>query len=140
MKKIILCLLFSALVGALLGFYSFKVYNSEAVSVSEREVYAIQVGVFDDLSNANKLASKYGALVIKEGSKYRVYVAIVSEALELLEKYYDELKIPYYVRSISVSNSFCNKLKEYEVTLMNANKDEYEEIVNKILKAYKEDV
>ena len=140
MKKIILCLLFSAIIGAALGFYSFKIYNSEAVSVEANEVYAIQIGVFDDVSNANKLASKYGALVIKENSKYRVYVAIVNDTLKIIENYYNELKLPYYVRNISVSNGFYNRLKEYETTLKNASKSEYESIINQILKIYKEEI
>ena len=60
MKKIVLCLLFSALIGALLGVYSFRLYNKdERVSSTYNSVYAIQIGVFDEVNNANKLASKY---------------------------------------------------------------------------------
>ena len=141
MKKIVLCLLFSALIGALLGVYSFRLYNKdERVSSTYNSVYAIQIGVFDEVNNANKLASKYGAVVVSENNRYRVYVAIVNDTLSLVEKYYDDLKIPYYVRNINVSNNFYNKLLEYEVSLKNSDQSEYESIINQILKMYMEDL
>ncbi len=142
MKKIIVCLLFSAAIGIGLGIYSFNYFNRvEDISVNAfKDVYAIQIGVFNDINNANKLASKYGAVVISENNRYRVYVAIVNDTLNLVEKYYDDLKIPYYVRTINVSNNFYNRLLEYEVSLKNSDRSEYESIINQILKMYMEDL
>ena len=56
MKKIVLCLLFSAFIGACLGLYSFVLFNREdnvTVSSMAKEVCAIQIGVFESLDNAN---------------------------------------------------------------------------------------
>lgn len=136
MKKIIICLLFSATIGVLLGLYSFRLFNKDISVTSINNVYAIQVGAFDEISNANKLASKYGAIVVSESNKYRVYVAIVSDKLNEVEKYFDDLGIPYYVRSISVSNSFYEFLKEYEKNLDNNTED----TIKDILKKYMEEI
>ena len=136
MKKIIVCLLFSGIIGILLGLYSFKLFNKDVSVSSVNNVYAIQVGAFDEISNANKLASKYGAIVVSESNKYRVYVAIVSDKLNEVEKYFDDLGIPYYVRSISVSNSFYEFLKEYEKNLDNNTED----TIKDILKKYMEEI
>ena len=136
MKKIIVCLLFSASIGILLGVYSFKLFNKDISVTSINNVYAIQVGAFDEISNANKLASKYGAIVISDSNKYRVYVAIVSDKLNKIEKYFDDLGIPYYVRSINVSNNFYNYLKEYEKNIDN----DIENTIKDILKKYMEEI
>ena len=136
MKKIIICLLFSATIGVLLGLYSFRLFNKDISVTSINNVYAIQVGAFDEISNANKLASKYGAIVVSESNKYRVYVAIVSDKLNEVEKYFDDLGIPYYVRSISVSNSFYEFLKEYEKNIDNNTED----TIKDILKKYMEEI
>lgn len=136
MKKIIICLLFSATIGILLGLYSFRLFNKDISVTSINNVYAIQVGAFDEISNANKLASKYGAIVVSESNKYRVYVAIVSDKLNEVEKYFDDLGIPYYVRGISVSNSFYEFLKEYEKNIDNNTED----TIKDILKKYMEEI
>ena len=136
MKKIIICLLFSASIGILLGLYSFKLFNKDVSVSSVNNVYAIQVGAFDEISNANKLASKYGAVVVSDSNKYRVYVAIVSDKLSKVEKYFDDLGIPYYVRSISVSNSFYDYLKKYENNIDN----NIENTIKDILKKYMEEI
>lgn len=136
MKKIIICLLFSATIGILLGLYSFRLFNKDISVTSINNVYAIQVGAFDEISNANKLASKYGAIVVSESNKYRVYVAIVSDKLNEVEKYFDDLGIPYYVRGISVSNSFYEFLKECEKNIDNNTED----TIKDILKKYMEEI
>jgi len=136
MKKIIVCLLFSGIIGILLGLYSFKLFNKDVSVSSVNNVYAIQVGAFDEISNANKLASKYGAVVVSDSNKYRVYVAIVSDKLSKVEKYFDDLGIPYYVRSISVSNSFYDYLKKYENNIDN----NIENTIKDILKKYMEEI
>ena len=128
--------MFSGIIGILLGLYSFKLFNKDVSVSSVNNVYAIQVGAFDEISNANKLASKYGAVVVSDSNKYRVYVAIVSDKLSKVEKYFDDLGIPYYVRSISVSNSFYEFLKEYEKNIDNNTED----TIKDILKKYMEEI
>ncbi len=140
MKKIIVCLLFSAAIGIGLGIYSFNYFNRvEDISVNAfKDVYAIQIGVFNDINNANKLASKYGAVIVSDNNRYRVYVAIVSDMLKDVEEYFDSKGIAYYVRSINVNDSFYNYLVEYEKSLRNVGKDSYDSIIKDILIKYRE--
>ena len=96
MKKIIFCLLFSALIGVVLGIYSFKMFNKDNdVNVySSKDAYAIQIGVFEDINNAEKLAGKYGSIIVKDNNKYRVYIAIVKNMLKETEVFFDKIVIP----------------------------------------------
>ena len=140
MKKILFCLLFSLIIGACLGFYSYKIFNRDkAVDKPFRDVYAIQIGAFEDKTNAISLAEKYGAIIVFEQNKYRVYIAICSSTLNIIKNYFDENKIPYYVRSINVSDDFYNYLSDYEIILNSASKDSYKSIITNILKKYEED-
>ena len=141
MKKIIFCLLFSALIGVVLGIYSFKMFNKDNdVNVySSKDAYAIQIGVFEDINNAEKLAGKYGSIIVKDNNKYRVYIAIVKNMLKETEVFFDNKKIPYYVRSISVSDSFYNYLIDYE-KLLKDNSYSFEDIIKNILIKYKEEL
>ena len=142
MKKIIMCLLLSALIGVALGIYSFTIFNKEEdIKVNAfKDVYAIQIGVFEALDNANKLASKYGAIIVNDNNRYRVYIAIVSDSLKEVEEYFDSKKIAYYVRNISVSDSFYNYLIDYEKLLKNVKSESYDVIIKNILIKYKEEL
>lgn len=141
MKKVIVCLLLSAVIGSLLGVYSFKMFNKEEkVSSNYKDVYAIQVGVFEDINNANEVAKKYGALVVKDNNKYRVFIAIVKDSLDVVKKYFDDKKIAYYVRSINVSDSFYNYLITEEIKLLNSDLSKYDEIINNILRKFEEEI
>ena len=139
MKKFLVTILVALIIGAGLGVYSYTKFKEEdilPVAKSEKDVYAFQVGVFDNYTNAEQLASKYGGIVILDNNKYRVYLAIVSNTLNLIKKYYDEKGIAYYIRNIEVNNDFFNELTDYEAVLSATNKDNYDEIIKNILKEY----
>ncbi len=142
MKKYLIVILIALLVGAGLGIYSynkFKEDDSQPVfSFNKNQAYAVQIGAFDTFDNAEKLAEKYGGLVILDNEKYRVYIAIVNETLGLIKSYLDEKGLAYYIRTIEVNQDFINKLNDYETLLKVANKNEYDTIIKNILKDYKE--
>ena len=142
MKKYLITVLIAIFVGACLGIYSFNKFKEDDVksvfSFNKNQAFAFQIGVFDAFENAEKLAEKYGGLVILDNDKYRVYIAIVNESLNLLKSYYDEKGIAYYIRTLDVNNEFMDKLSDYETLLKVANKEEYDAIIKNILKDYKE--
>lgn len=143
MKKVLLTLFFSIMLGILLGIYSYNKFNKEDLSLvmnKNNEIYAFQIGVFDNLDNANNLANKYNAIVLNDNNKYRVYIAFCTTMLNKLKDYYDKKAIAYYIRNINVSSTFFNKLKEYELLLSEANTNNYDSIIKKILNEYEEDL
>ena len=142
LKKILITIIFSLTTGSILGYMAYnRMLQKEEEAITtvismQNQVYAIQAGVFDKLENANKLAEKYGGLVIYDENKYRVYIAIISKTLPELKKYYDEKNIAYYVKNISVPETFNEKLQEYEKLLLATTKENYEDIIKQILKEY----
>ena len=140
MKKFIITVLVAIIIGAVLGVYSYNKFKTEDViptmSTNKNQVYALQVGVFDSFDNAQNLASKYGGVVILDGSKYRVYTAIVNDTLNLVKSYYDEKGVAYYIRTIEVSDEFMGILNDYETVLSAQSKDNYNETIKNILKEY----
>ena len=142
MKKYIITILIAVVFGACLGIYSFNKFKEDDVkqvfNINKNQAYAMQIGVFDTFENAQKLAEKFGGLVILDNEKYRVYVAIVNDTLNMIKTYYDEKGIAYYIRTIDVTQEFSEKLNNYETLLKVAKKEEYDTIIKGILKDYKE--
>lgn len=142
MKKYIITILIAIAVGACLGIYSFNKFKEDDIkpvfSFNKNQAYAFQIGVFDTFENAQKLAEKYGALVILDNDKYRVYISIANDTINLMKSYLDEKKIAYYIRTIEVSEEFNEKLNNYEAVLKVIDKEEYESVIKNILRDYKE--
>lgn len=146
MKKTLISISLAVVVGIALGIYAFNKIDFDAndnyvsaISISD-QVYAIQVGVFENIDNANKLAEKYGGLVVVDENKYRVYIDIVSSILSDIKNYYDKQGISYYVKTIDVSDNFASKLKDYEELIKAASIDNYDEIIKQILKEYEKEL
>lgn len=140
MKKFLITILVAVIIGACLGIYSFNKFKEDdtipTVSINNNQVYALQVGVFDNFDNAQNLASKYGGIVLLDGTRYRVYIAIVNDTLNLIKNYYDEKNIAYYIRTIDVTKEFIDKLNDYETILKSSSKDSYDDLIKNILKEY----
>ena len=138
MKRFLLTILLALIIGICLGVYSYNKFMEEDVSVVSNinEVYAFQVGVFDNFDNANTLAKKYGGVVILDENKYRVYLAIVSKALNLVKKYFDDKNIAYYLKTIYVGNEFKEHLDKEEDKIINSDISNYPLILKSILKEY----
>ena len=142
MKKYLITILIAIVVGACLGIYSFNRFKQDDVkpvfNFNKNQAYAMQIGVFDAFENAEKLAEKYGGLVVLDNEKYRVYIAIVNDTLNIMKSYYDEKGIAYYIRTIDVDSQFMEKLNNYETALKVVEKSNYDEIIRNILRDYKE--
>ena len=142
MKKFVITIIIAILVGAGLGIYSYNKFKEDDIktvfSFNKNQAFAVQIGVFDTFENAEKLAEKHGGLVLLDNDKYRVYIAIVNDTLNIIKSYYDEKGLAYYIRTIDINEEFMNKLNDYETVLKVTDKSDYDAIIKKILKDYKE--
>jgi hypothetical protein len=142
MKKFFLTVLFSLLLGGIFGFYIYKKMNKNnspiLPTISTMEVYAIQGGIFNDYDNALTLATRYSGIVVPSDDKYRVYLGIATSnnGLSLMKNYYDHLGLSYYVKQIDVTAAFLDKLNTDEELLTATTEDNYQPIINDILKEY----
>lgn len=77
---------------------------------------AFQVGAYNEIESANEISTKYEGIVIHDGDYYLVYVALLSNSLniERMMQYLDENKIYYYVKTIDASEEFIEDLYKYE--------------------------
>lgn len=138
MKKFIILFFLAIILGATLGIYSYQKFNESddiKASTSMDEVYAFQVGVFDSYDNAKNMANTYHGIIVND-NKYRVYIGLTINNLNNLKTYFDQKGIAYYVKSIYINNEFYKVLQEYDVLLSNTSMDNYESIINKVLKEY----
>ena len=141
MKKILLAIVLAILLGGILGIYSYRKLNlveEMPVMNTLESVYAIQIGVFNNLDNANKMAREYNGITIIDNDKYRVYIAIASNSLNILKDYYDSKGISYVIKNISVKKEFYTTLREYESMFDKVSKDSYDTIIKSILKEYED--
>ena len=79
MKKILITIFISLIVGASFAFIIYKNINKEvSIAVSSDNVITyFQVGVFKDETNANNYMQKYNSsIIIKDKEYYRVIIAI----------------------------------------------------------------
>lgn len=128
------------LVGGIFALFYFKNTKDTIVDALyiENEANAFQVGVYQQYENAIKEAEKYpSGTIIQDGEFYRVYIAIANkEVTSILKEYYDHQGVLYYVRQISVPDSFLSDFSHYQEIL--ANTKEYDTINKKILEEYNE--
>ncbi len=139
------------LIGIGLGFYFFKEYNVETISIpviSSKEtktVSFLQVGVYSNIDNMNKaLAGLEDYFYTIQEEKYHVYVAITSnsENVSKLAGYFKEKGYVTYIKDMTVSNSeFINDLTNYDELLKATNDLDAISVINSnILTSYKENI
>jgi hypothetical protein len=141
MKKFFVTVMLAVVLGSAFGFYIYKKMNKTnnvIPAVLTTAVYALQGGVFNDYDNALTLATKYSGIVVPSEDKYRVYLGIATSnnGLSLLKNYYDHLGLSYYVKEIPVTDAFIEKLNTDEELLVATTEDNYQPIINDILKEY----
>lgn len=141
MKKILITIGCSLLVGAIFAIVIFKNVDKEVAMVLKEEetLNFFQVGVFKNEDNANNFMQNYNSsIIIKDHNYYRVIIAIcTNQALEKEKAFFDSLGIEYYVKEENVSNEkFISKLNEYESLLLSSSDETYNTINKNILKLY----
>lgn len=141
MKKFLLSILLAIMVGSVFGFIIYKRFNKEELTVASilsKQVYAFQIGVFEDKENALTLQEKYGGIIVNDNNRYRVYLALASSSnvLTILKEYYNDLDISYYIKQIDVNDNILELINEAEAMLIATTKDNYDSIINNVLKEY----
>lgn len=143
MKKVIITVVSALLVGTIFGILYFKNTKesiADALSL-DNEAIAFQVGVYRNLENANKEASKYpSGTIIIDGEFYRIFIAISSneQVTTKLKNYYDSKKIHYYLKSIVIPDDFMSTFSNYQEVLLKTTS--YDEINSKMMKEYSESI
>ena len=144
MKKVLVSILLALLIGGVFAIYVYKKMMSNtipAISTNDKNtIYAIQIGVFNNYDNAKDMAENYGALIVGDNDKYRVYIALCNKTLTEIKNYYDSIGLSYYVKTIEVNSSFINTLDEYETMITMSDKNLLKDIIKNILKEYEKTI
>lgn len=148
MKKILIPILCSTLIGAFLGFYLFKEYDSNVsikpvFNFSQDKVYFLQLGAYSTLDKAKEASKDFtNYLYIIEDNNYHVYIAITAslDNANKLKALFKEKGYNIYIKEKYVNNdNFINLLNQYDEVISKS--DEYEAILKvneKVLLEYKE--
>ncbi len=142
MKKILITIGISIVIGSIFAFVIFKNINEEVELVIKEDntVTFFQVGVFKNEDNAQNFMQNYNSsLIIKDNDYYRVIIAILTneEAILKEQAFFDSLGIEYYLKKENISDQkFLNKLQEYEQLLISSSEETYNTINKNILKLY----
>ena len=142
-KKGFKLVFFSALLGFILGFLTYRSYKDQIDYVFKEEdnSYAFQVGVYKSLDTASTKAQNTNGIVVPEKDYYRVYIAVATNAdvKDKLSNYYNSLNIDYYIRDLNLNDEILNKLSIYETLLEGAAESSYDNIIHKMLQEYEKD-
>ncbi len=118
MKKYGKLLVIAVILGSIMAYLFYKDINKEVKAIMNKDdcIYLFQVGVFKSLDNALEFSSIYqNKIVYKDDDYYRVVIDIAYNNKELLETFYNNLNIEYYIKEIRVNKSIIDEIKQYEV-------------------------
>lgn len=139
MKKIRPTLL-AVLVGCSCAFYLFKNVEKKTLVETRYNAVAVQIGVFKDADNAQKMSNTYGGLVFEDDDLYRVYYSILNkdENIDFITNYLSEKGINYYLRDLRLNEDTLADGQEIEA-IMTKTKGESKLAINEeLLNMYKE--
>ena len=144
MKKFLIIILISTLIGGVFAFILFKKSNENiesALKVSQTYT-AFQLGVYQNHENAlNKKKDYNDSIIVKDDDYYRVYFSILKNKSSILkmEEYLKDNNINYYKKQIIIDNNdFIDISKNYEKVLIETTDEKVFLSTNKrILKEYK---
>lgn len=133
-------ILLAVFVGCACAFYLFKNVEKKAIVAPKYNAVAIQIGVFKDAENAEKMSDSYGGLVFKEEDLYRVYYSILNkdENIEYMTNYLTDKGINYYLKDLHVADDFLKSSSEYELAMTKTKGEGKLAINEEILNMYKE--
>lgn len=121
MKQTIKVIIFSCFIGATLAGIFFLSIKEKAEAKVTPIVYAFQVGVFKNISNAEKEKNEYSfAKIVKDGDLYRVFIGVTVKNKDILKEKFDKQNINYYIKEISVADVTFNNILKYDEILLRA--------------------
>ena len=147
MKKYLLTVIVSLLVGFLLSFYMLKEYeNTDIFPVfnTSETAYLIQQGVYSSIESMEEnttALTDYIYSIIDD--MYYVYVgmSLDSENVSKIQNYYKDKGINTIIKTTSLTDKdFIESLKQYDMVLKETNDEEtILEICKQVLSKYKEE-
>ncbi len=146
MKKYILTIITSLLVGFLLSFYMIKEYeNTDIFPVFNESVtaYLIQQGVYSSMESMQENTSHLSDYIYSViDNMYYVYIGVSldGENVAKIQKYYKDEGINTIVKTTTLTNQdFIQLLRQYDMVLKST-VDEYtiKEICKQVLSKYQE--
>ena len=141
MKKYILTIFISLLVGFLLSNYIIKEYDSSSISVfnDKKTVYLIQQGVYSSLDSMKENTSNLSEYIYTNvDNLYYVYVGITFdiENTNKIQQIYDFETI--VKNNVITDSELIKYIEKYDLILKETNdKNTIKEIVKNVLKKYK---
>ena len=147
MKKYLLTIIVSLLVGFLLSFYMLKEYESVNIipvfNVKET-AYLVQQGVYSSMESMQENTSHLTDYIYSViDNMYYVYIGISLESdnVNKIQKYYKNKDIKTIIKTTTISdNDLINSLRQYDMVLKETNEEEtIKEIIKQTLSKYKEE-
>lgn len=147
MKKYLLTIIVSLLVGFLLSFYMLKEYEKTDIfpTFSESETaYLIQQGVYSSMESMQENTSHLTDYIYSViDNMYYVYIGISldSSNVNKIQEYYKSKDIDTIVKTTTLTDQeFIEVLKQYDMVLNNTDDEEtIKEICKQVLSKYKEE-
>ena len=147
MKKYLLTIIISLLVGFLLSFYMLKEYESiDIIPVfnTKETAYLVQQGVYSSMESMQENTSHLTDYIYSViDNMYYVYIGISLESdnVEKIQEYYKNKDINTIIKTTTISdNDLINSLKQYDMVLKEASEEEtIKEIIKQTLSKYKEE-
>lgn len=135
MKKYMKVLLVAILLGGAMAYFFYRDINKEVRAITKKEemISLFQVGVFKNVSNAQKLASTFNrAIIYYDNLYYRVIMGVAyhEENKVKLENYCNNHNITYYIKEMRIDKTFIEKISNYENLMLKSDKDNVIESIN----------
>lgn len=145
MKKYLVVMLFAILMGSFFAiFIFFKKEDTTLVSNNINKAYLYQLGAFKNYNYAQKyLDSLPGGIIINNNDYYYVYTNLYQndQIIMLLNNYYQDNQIKYFIKEITISDKVYNELIKYEeILLKSENIETILKTSNNILNLYKDNL
>ena len=147
MKKYLLTIIISLLVGFLLSFYMLKEYESiDIIPVfnTKETAYLVQQGVYSSMESMQENTSHLTDYIYSViDNMYYVYIGISLENDNVgkIQEYYKNKDINTIIKTTTISdNDLINSLKQYDMVLKETSEEEtIKEIIKQTLSKYKEE-
>ena len=147
MKKYLLTIIISLLVGFLLSFYMLKEYESiDIIPVfnTKETAYLVQQGVYSSMESMQENTSHLTDYIYSViDNMYYVYIGISLESdnVEKIQEYYKNKDINTIIKTTTISdNDLINSLRQYDMVLKETSEEEtIKEIIKQTLSKYKEE-
>lgn len=138
MKKVLIFLISSVLVGLLISLYYYHELKSE---INVKVISIFQTGVYANYDEA-LLSSDSKTKIFYDGKLYHVYDAIVSngDAKEKMINFYKQNNIEYYVKDKYVDQNLYNEIDKYSKLIEMSDSDALKIINKTVIEKYGDEI